>query len=156
MFFLSGMTNSVCLIDFQWTGLGLAATDIFYLVATSCSDDCIRGLSAEEVILKPYYQRFVGAYVAYDNPVDKNPPEELEMYRYSEFRRHYMMAALDYMRWLVPYRLDNETPTKYAARREKVDINVPTYKRSEVVLRYLFTVTQEYLPEIELEMQIQK
>lgn len=156
LFFMSAASDTteadVCFIDFQWAGVGLAATDLFYLLATSCSDDYITLLDTtndvQELFLRPYFDCFIQSHQS-RLCANGGASSDANTYVFEKFTRHFQYAALDYMRWLVSYRLDGETPDKYAARKQKLDINIPTYKRSEVVLKFLFKLVAVYLPVIE-------
>jgi hypothetical protein len=64
----------------------------------------------------------------------------------------FQLAVLDYVRWAVSCRLGGETPEKYAGRREALDLNMGSYRRSEVMLRFLLQLVATYLPRVERDV----
>jgi hypothetical protein len=145
--------DSVHLIDFQWTGIALAATDLIYVIATSSSDSVIQHLEIDRDILRPYYEAFVAAYKT-QHSVGGIDCASFSGYSFEELQYDFQLSTLDYVRWIVSSRLKGETPAKYATRREVMDPNLGSYRRSEVALRFLFNLVHEYLPIVESEMAL--
>lgn len=135
----------MCLIDFQWSGVGLAATDIIYLVATASSDDAIHSLDVDADILRPYYDAFCLEYLS-------TRKDEKLQYSFEDFRYDFQLSTLDYVRWIVACRLKGETPEKYATRRLQLDPNLGSYRRSEVALKFLFDLVDAFLPAVEKQL----
>jgi hypothetical protein len=137
--------GAVCLIDYQWAGAALAVTDVVYLLATAASDDFILDLDPDEGLLRPYYSAFSAAYTAAPPPLQ---------YSFEDLRRDFRLALLDYVRWAVCCRLGGDTPEQFAARRDSVDPNVGSYRRSDRMLRFLLQLAMSYLPAVEEDMMM--
>jgi hypothetical protein len=152
MFFVhekKGATGScdVTLIDYQWSGIAMGVTDIVYLLATSASDGFIKDLDLEEGLLRPYYTAFTSAFESVHKDIDSKAA--VLQYSFEELIDDFQLAVLDYVRWAVSCRLGGETPAKYAGRRQVIDPNLGSYRRSENMLRFLLKLVEKYLPSVE-------
>lgn len=139
---------AVALIDYQWSGVALGVTDIVYLLATSAADEFIQDLDVEEGLLRPYYATFSSVMEATQGEGDRAASD---VYTFEELVSDFQLAVIDYVRWAVSCRLGGETPDKYAARRQVVDLNLGSYRRSEHMLKFLFLLVERYLPRVESE-----
>ncbi len=145
---LNDSSSQVNMIDFQWTGLGHCATDVAYLLAMCPSDSCLESLDIDADFLIPYYTALSESYSYFHDGNTLN-------YTIIDLKRDFQLAVLDFVRWVVPARLANETPEKYEARRNKLpwDLNMGAYRRSSSMMHFLMTLTKEYLVEAEKLIQ---
>lgn len=129
-------------IDFQWTGWGVPATDIIYLIATGLSDSHINALDIDKDVLRVYHD-------ALTEELDKRgvPPEQQTTYEVLSY--HFKLATIDYVRWIMACRLPGDTPAKFSKRREEMDPNLGSYRRSEAMMIWLLSRVQAFLPEVE-------
>ena len=149
--------DDVYVIDFQWTGIGLGVTDIVYMIATACSDECLSTLDIDRDVLLPYYNMLCEVYTLRHQSQGGSSSEEatgLNEYSYTSLQIDFKLALLDYVRWAVAYRLKGQTPAKYAEQRENVNINLGAYRRSEAIMRFLFDKTKVYLEELDSILRI--
>jgi len=90
----------VGLIDFQWSGFGLAATDIAHFMTSAVhADQLVDG--GEESLLLYYFdelQKHLVEYNAYETPQDA-----LEKFNYGTFLEQYDTAVLDLCRLVIAY-----------------------------------------------------
>lgn len=138
----------VALIDYQWSGVALGVTDIVYLLATSATDEFIQDLDVEEGVLRPYYTTFSSAVKGLRSDDGRATSD---VFTFEELVSDFQLAVIDYVRWTVSCRLGGETPEKYAARRQTVDLNLGSYRRSDRMLKFLFQLVERYLPRVESE-----
>ena len=82
-------------IDFQWSGVGLGAQDVIYLLVTSAHHDV---LGNADSLIKFYHKTLCN-----------HLPGGEEGYPFSVFLKHYRIAALDYMRMLFACVFDVDT-----------------------------------------------
>ena len=130
----------VAAIDWQWTGWNMTAHDVLYFLSTSASDDCCEDYPGTVSL---YHDAFVAAL-----------PEEQRQGRLwpiEEHMRLFQLAALDYMRWAISYRLPSETPAKMRERASAVplDLNQGEYRRSLKRLSWLLQLVAGFLPAAE-------
>ena len=165
----------MCLIDYQWSGVALGATDVIYLLATAASDDFLHpDMDIREEVLRPYFAIFTGARRDYrrtegvntaaDRDNDSNTVAGRDgvaasidvslspQYTFEDLEHDFSLAVLDWTRWAVTCRLGGETPEKFTGRREANDPNLGAYRSSERVLRFIFELVLQYLPAVEKEM----
>ena len=151
----SSSSGSVTMIDFQWTGLGLGASDVTYLLAMAPSDELLlllEGDGLERDFLRVYYDMLCASYRKFHSNESEGEGEgrggrELP-YTYEEFHYDFQLSLLDFMRWMVPARLAKESPEKYAKRRGMVplDLNMGAYRRSPKMMKFLMERVRDYLP----------
>eukprot|EP00929_Paragymnodinium_shiwhaense_P091129 TRINITY_DN51170_c0_g1_i1.p1 TRINITY_DN51170_c0_g1~~TRINITY_DN51170_c0_g1_i1.p1 ORF type:complete len:426 (-),score=60.19 TRINITY_DN51170_c0_g1_i1:171-1448(-) len=127
----------ICLIDWQWTGPGVGATDLYYLCAQALSDESVEAW--EDRVLRPYHDGLKTALNANDS------------YTYDDLLRDFKLSAMDFLRWLSGARLGGFTPEKLAANAlpEKVDINRGIWSRSVVRIKWLYQRAEEAVEEAE-------
>mmetsp|Transcript_115684 Transcript_115684/g.327117 ORF Transcript_115684/g.327117 Transcript_115684/m.327117 type:complete len:458 (-) Transcript_115684:112-1485(-) len=149
----SSAANAVQFIDWQWTGPGLAATDIIYLMLTSMDsyvlasaeegDEELQRLEEAEItaILKTYHEAFLEAAVTCG-------AEGLQLPSFDDLQQDFRLATLDYARWIFCYRLKGETPANIRKRAAApvVDINLAVCRRSLPHLGWLVRRVAAYLP----------
>jgi len=90
----------VGLIDFQWSGFGLAATDVAHHITAAIHADVLVN-DGEEALLRHYYddlQKFLLEFGAYDSVKDVSKD-----FSYSEFVRQYETGILDMCRLIIVY-----------------------------------------------------
>ena len=107
-----GGAGSVSLIDFQWTGPGLAATDLVYVLFMSCEDNLIQGLDVREDVLKPYHSAFLAAYERSNVHEVTRSDGKIQIedrFPFSLLEQDFQLATLDFARWVVACRLGGET-----------------------------------------------
>ena len=122
----------------------------------SCEDAVIEGINVQEDVLRPYHRAFVAAYTKqHGSPVDTGDTIAAidAIYPFSQLEKDFELATLDFARWVMGCRLGGETPEKYAKRRADVDPNLGTYRRSEVVMKLLMSLVQEFLPRVEQTLE---
>ena len=90
----------VGLIDFQWTGFGLAATDIAHFMTSAVhADRLVDG--GEDDLLQYYFaelQKYLVEYGAY-----KDADDAIEKYSYDTFMAQYDTGFLDICRLVIAY-----------------------------------------------------
>jgi len=159
----SSGSGGVTMIDFQWSGLGLAATDVAYFLAMAPSDALLDLLSQEgggrlEVdylcvyynYLQAAHAKFHGDSSSSSSSIDGNSSNSTLScsYPYEAFREDFQLALLDFMRWMVPARMRGERPAAYKKRQEcpTWDLNMGAYRRSAVMMQFLMERVGDYLP----------
>jgi len=132
--FLATENEGVKVIDWQWTGPGLGATDVAYLVATSFPDAVLS--SAEiEPLLRHYHAVLTGAL-----------PKRAVKYPWEEFWMDYRLSLLDFARWAWSVRLGGDTPAHFAQRREEMNLNLGAFRRSVPCIAFVAACVEEFLP----------
>jgi len=126
----------VSVIDWQWAGPGVAATDLYALCALALSDEAVEDYEAS--VLRPYHAELAA--------VLGSP----ETYPYDELVREWKLSALDFLRWLSGARLAGFTPEKMAAAAVKVDINVGIWRRSARRMAWIWRTAEESIEDAEL------
>lgn len=94
--------SSVAVLDFQWSGWGVGASDLVYLLSTCLTEE-----------LLPRVEELQTAYFAAVSALDSE-------YTRARFDRDWHLALLDYVRWVFSYRygLTNpQTPEMFEERR---------------------------------------
>ena len=94
--------SSVAVLDFQWSGWGVGASDLVYLFSTCLSED-----------LLPRVDELKGAYFSVVSALE-------EEYTRTQFDRDWRLALLDYVRWVFSYRYGlskPQTPEMFEERR---------------------------------------
>lgn len=114
----------VGLIDFQWSGFGLAATDVAHNIAASLHGSC---LSKEEELLDHYYASLSEALVEFGAASSKADVEE-RVFPRSIFQSQYDTAMMDICRMVFAYawaRLKLETePTAASLNRNSYNKSI--------------------------------
>ena len=96
----NGSGLEVGLIDFQWAGFGLAATDIAHFISAAVHADLLND-GGEDMLLTHYYselQKYLIEYGAFGS-VD----EVSEGYSFAIFTEQYDTAILDMCRLVIAY-----------------------------------------------------
>lgn len=132
-------------IDFQWAGWGLASTDLIYLIATGLGDSQINRLDLENDVLGYYHKVF-------NQELTASGAGEDVLLSYDELQYQFQLATIDYVRWIMACRLPGETPAKFAKRREEMDPNLGSYRRSEGMMLWLLSRVEEFLPLVEANL----
>ncbi len=83
--------------DFQWSGAGLGARDVAYLVISCCCPDYVSTVEAEDELLKAYFTERCRAQ-------RQSKSKGVEM-SFRDFRLLYDVSFCDFMRWLLGYGL---------------------------------------------------
>jgi len=103
LFFRSDSSNTsidVGLIDFQWSGFGLAATDIAHFITAALHADRLHD-GGEETLLQYYYdhlQKYLVEYGVYPSADDA-----VENFSYELFMKQYETGVLDMCRLVIAY-----------------------------------------------------
>ncbi|KAK1738191.1 putative inositol monophosphatase superfamily protein [Skeletonema marinoi] len=103
LFFRSDSSNTsidVGLIDFQWSGFGLAATDIAHFITAAVHADRLND-GGEETLLQYYYdhlQKYLVEYGVYPSADDA-----VENFSYELFMKQYETGVLDMCRLVIAY-----------------------------------------------------
>jgi len=102
----------VGLIDFQWSGFGLAATDIAYFLGAGCDAQCLSADGAAEgALLDVYWSHLQGALVEFGAAA--SPEEARVLFPRDALQRQYEAAILDLCRTVFAYhwdRIQNSRP----------------------------------------------
>jgi len=96
----------VGLIDFQWSGFGLAATDIAHVMTSAVHADMLVD-GGEELLMKYYFgelQKYLVEFGAY-----RDSEEAASRFSYSTFVNQYEIATLDLCRMVIAYTWDRFT-----------------------------------------------
>ncbi|CAJ1414572.1 unnamed protein product [Effrenium voratum] len=128
-YFLKCEGEGCTAIDWQWTGPGVGATDLIYLLCGSVEDEIVEN-----------YQHWLKEY---------HKSLGLEDYPFKQLELDFKAATLDYARWVFAYRLLGDSPEKFRQRAEKVDENLGIFRRHVPRARWLLALVEEFLPEIE-------
>ncbi|EJK58339.1 hypothetical protein THAOC_21549 [Thalassiosira oceanica] len=99
-FRVEGDDLQVGLIDFQWAGFGLAATDLAHFVTSAIHEDLLRE-DGEAKLLKFYFDTLtvhLVEYGAFDNAVSA-----AEGFSFDTFMEQYNIAVLDMCRLVISY-----------------------------------------------------
>lgn len=126
----------VAVIDWQWTGAGVGATDLFFICVMAFADETLEDYRAG--VLRPYYEELKEALGGREDG-----------YPYEQVEREFKLAGLDFMRWITGARWAGFTPAKMAAANETVDINRGMWIRSMARLVWLWKRAAEFLDESE-------
>jgi thiamine kinase-like enzyme len=100
LFRQSSNALQVGLIDFQWSGFGLAATDIAHFMTSGVHADMLVD-GGEECLLKYYFdelQKYLVEFGAY-----KDADDALQNYSYDTFTEQYEIGVLDICRLMIAY-----------------------------------------------------
>eukprot|EP01062_Namystynia_karyoxenos_P062562 TRINITY_DN55467_c0_g1_i1.p1 TRINITY_DN55467_c0_g1~~TRINITY_DN55467_c0_g1_i1.p1 ORF type:complete len:437 (+),score=141.53 TRINITY_DN55467_c0_g1_i1:91-1311(+) len=130
-----GSDPPVAVIDWQWTGPGVGATDIIYLCATTLADEVVDDW--ESSVLRVYHSELSAALGGGE-----------QRYPYGDLRREFALAAVDYFRWTLGARFDGCTPEKMARKAKEQDINTGEYQRSQRRFTWLFSTAEKLLAEL--------
>lgn len=90
----------VGLIDFQWAGFGLAATDIAHFISAAVYADLLVD-DGESNLLRFYYEELRQYLVEYG--VYESASEAIEQYSFDTFMNQYETAVLDMCRLVIAY-----------------------------------------------------
>ena len=102
LFFRRGKNNNVevGLIDFQWSGFGLAASDIAHHITAAVHSDRLVN-DGEENLLKHYYDTLQSYLLEFGAFRDKDAVESI--YSYEIFLEQYETGVMDMCRLVIPY-----------------------------------------------------
>ena len=131
--------GGVSAIDYQWTGPGIAATDLVYLCAMAIPAPSEAHL---DELLHSYWTHFTEACL---ETCSNSAAPAASDYDYERFLLDFKVATLDFTRWAFCARLADDSPAKFAARREKMDINLGAWRRDVDVIAWLTEHTHAYL-----------
>mmetsp|Transcript_42732 Transcript_42732/g.96277 ORF Transcript_42732/g.96277 Transcript_42732/m.96277 type:complete len:415 (-) Transcript_42732:164-1408(-) len=127
----------VAVVDWQWTGPGVGATDVIYLLAMASSDEIVDDLANQ--VLRPYHAELSAALGG------------TEAYPMDEFVLEFKRATVDFLRWLVAGRYPSFSPATVTKSIEKVDINHGVWRRSIARNVWLCKLASQYLSEFETQ-----
>lgn len=127
----SGSGLEVGLIDFQWAGFGLAASDIAHFISSAVHADLLEG-GGEEKLLHYYYdelKKYLVEYGAFSTMDDA-----VQNFSYDTFIEQYETGVLDICRLMIAYawerfeRVDEDDETGRTRTMNKTSYNksVPT------------------------------
>ena len=140
--------GAVTAIDFQWSGVGVGATDIVYLIGTGSSDALVAAMDVGKDVLEPYFTAFTAAAKA----AEAGGRVKVGTYTHASFaqlQEDFQLALLDYVRWIMACRLPGSTPASFAKCKAEMNLNLGAYRRSEPLVKWLFSKVAEYLPLVE-------
>ena len=140
----------VGLIDFQWAGFGLAATDVAHFFTSSIHAKLMVD-GGEEMLLRYYFDELQKSFVeygAYDTREDA-----LEQYSYDTFLEQYEIGVLDVWRLVIAYTWDRfdkpvEPDDKQGCART---MNKTSYNKSIPTIVWLISRCDEILKKQETE-----
>jgi hypothetical protein len=95
--------EEIALIDYQWSGFGLAASDVAHFLTSAVHAEMLEG-SGEENLMRYYYdelQKYLVEYGAFASSEDAT-----KGYSYEVFTRQYETAVLDLCRLIIAYTWD--------------------------------------------------
>ena len=134
----------VGLVDFQWSGFGLSATDIAHFMTSAVHADLLVD-GGEDALLRHYYdelQTYLVEYGAYDTEGDVN-----RTYSYDTFLDQYEIGVLDICRLMIAY-----TWNRFSEPAEKGDeeacartFNKTSYNKSVCTFIWLLSRCDEIL-----------
>mmetsp|Transcript_18950 Transcript_18950/g.39445 ORF Transcript_18950/g.39445 Transcript_18950/m.39445 type:complete len:401 (-) Transcript_18950:20-1222(-) len=126
----------ISVIDWQWTGPGVGATDLIYLCVMALSDEACSDYQSH--VLKPYHSFLLSSLPP------SSPP-----YPYSSLLSEFKIAAIDFQRWLGTSRTPTMTPTSLKQSAENVDVNHGIWRRSLDRIAWLWRLVDTTLDEID-------
>lgn len=91
------------LIDFQWSGFGLAATDIAHFITSAVHADMLVD-GGEETLMRYYYDELQTHLVEFG--VYSSVKDAQEQYSYDTFEDQYEIGVLDLCRLMIAYTWD--------------------------------------------------
>ncbi|KAF1323979.1 Bisphosphate nucleotidase, partial [Globisporangium splendens] len=121
--FFENSSREVVAFDWQWCGIGIGALDVAYLLNTSVSMDALE--NDEEQLLRFYYDQFI----------QQVQREGIE-YSFEAFKRHYVLATLEYARVLISSFWKNMTSSFCAAKATNTNCGLG-YRSVPHVLRMI-------------------
>eukprot|EP00592_Proboscia_alata_P002688 CAMPEP_0194370156 /NCGR_PEP_ID=MMETSP0174-20130528/18459_1 /TAXON_ID=216777 /ORGANISM="Proboscia alata, Strain PI-D3" /LENGTH=504 /DNA_ID=CAMNT_0039147459 /DNA_START=189 /DNA_END=1703 /DNA_ORIENTATION=- len=110
----STSTLRVGLIDFQWSGFGLAATDIAHFITSAVHADMLID-DGERILLDYYYKNLQTYLVEYGTC--RTPEEARQLYSHDTYLEQYDTAVLDLCRLVIAY-----TWSRFTEPVEKGDV----------------------------------
>ncbi|KAJ9448525.1 3prime(2prime) [Diplonema papillatum] len=134
--------SSVGLIDYQWTGDGLCATDIAYFMAASPSPAAVPlDGSKDQYYLRHYHTSLLHAFV--QHRVAATPEAAEALYPFATFESHYQTAFLDLSRVILCDHLSPLTLDVIRSREGKQGFNA--YNKSVPVALWVLSKMKEFL-----------
>jgi len=135
----------VGLVDFQWTGWGVAAVDIAYLLAASAAPDLIPLRGNETELLQYYYGCLAGSLSVIWGGGGTSPGTTLDdlVPSFAELESQYEAALLDLTRAVVAEQWPGLTLAKMEARQSRQSFNA--YNRSPHHMVWLVTRADSFL-----------
>ena len=139
----------VCVIDWQWTGPGCAATDVAYMCGIALPDAAVEDYEAR--VLRPYHgallaalaeQHAQAAQAAQASPPPPPPPP------YEQLLLQFKLASIDWFRWLGCARLKGFTPESMRKLAGSGDLNRGQYCKSTGRLVWLWQRAAEFMDEL--------
>lgn len=121
--FFEARSREVVAFDWQWTGVGLGAMDVAYLLATSAS---VAALETEQQLLQFYFDAL------------QHKPAG---YSFAQFQRHYVLATLEYAHILMARFWDGLTPATCLAKSGNANCGLG-YRSLPHVLRLVRALDQ--------------
>ena len=114
--FFKSLSRQVVAFDWQWSGVGLGAMDVANLLNTSVSISLLATDANELELLHFYYDRLNERLQALDVTSDLH-----ESYPFEAFKRHYVLAFLEYGRLLISNFWKDMTPRSCLAKAGNVN-----------------------------------
>merc|ERR1711935_310551 len=132
------------LIDFQWSGFGLAATDIAHFLTSAVHADMLVD-DGEEFLMRYYYdelQKYLVEFGAY-----RTSEEARQHYSYDTYVDQYEIAVLDLCRLVTAYTWERFTEQVEKDDREGCarTMNKTSYNKSIANTIWLMTKCDELL-----------
>ncbi|GBG30930.1 Inositol monophosphatase 3 [Hondaea fermentalgiana] len=135
-FLFKAETKEIGLIDFQWSGSGLAATDVAYSIAASCTPESLRDY---KVLVDGYYAALMKAFDELGAKTAKIPSRE-------EFEQDFLWAWVDLARIVLADHWKTITPEILAQREGSHGFNA--YNKSYDVAHVFVEVTSDLLMQL--------
>mmetsp|Transcript_19408 Transcript_19408/g.48343 ORF Transcript_19408/g.48343 Transcript_19408/m.48343 type:complete len:456 (+) Transcript_19408:623-1990(+) len=135
--------DKIAVFDWQWTGPGIAATDLIYLCVMAVSDEALEDYEAK--ILKPYHTYLLRAL----NRGQNNAETIQNDYPYKTLVDEFKLAAIDIQRWLAGSRFKSMTPETVLKAQKNVDVNHGIFRRSVERLVWIFQTVDDALDDVE-------
>eukprot|EP00039_Didymoeca_costata_P008260 m.109615 g.109615 ORF g.109615 m.109615 type:complete len:778 (+) comp14008_c0_seq1:186-2519(+) len=120
----------LALIDFQWSGVGLGAQDVIYLLVTSAD---AKVLNQENELLELYHSTLIKCLQQQGYKHE---------YTFEQFLDHYSICCLDYFRFLFAYPLKAATPESVA--KAEGDHTLGMFRRSLDNMSWLINKARPY------------
>ncbi|KAG7355902.1 inositol monophosphatase [Nitzschia inconspicua] len=132
-FFFRRNSNSglleVGIIDFQWSGFGLAATDVAHHIASAVMPDCLSYDGKKEAKLLDHYHSWLTTYMIEFGVAASKAEVEQSIFPKAILQRQYEVALLDVCRMVFAYawsRWKPETePTPESLNRNAYNKSLP-------------------------------
>lgn len=128
------LSDKIVFIDFQWTGVGIGAIDLAMFLPHS--------VDPKEIDDHPKIERLLHVY---HNAVMENVEDG--GYSFAMFKRHFLIASLDYARFVIARFFKGATPAGFEKKKNEPNVGL-IYRNVDACVAFLERV-YDYMDEFE-------